>query len=112
VIANQATPVFCAKQLEEQRRAISLGCSDRLLAISTGYPPVTATLVRDGSEVLRHSVDSEPMSALVFKIVSDPYMGRLAYLRVYSGTVKQNSTVQNSSKDKKETHRQVATDVC
>jgi elongation factor G len=47
-------------------------------------------------------VNSEPLSALVFKIVTDPYMGRLAYLRVYSGTLKQNSTVQNSSKEKKE----------
>ena len=65
-------------------------------------PPVTATLVRNGEEVLRHAKDDEPMAALVFKIVSDPYMGRLAYIRVYSGKVKQNSTVLNSSKDKKE----------
>lgn len=65
-------------------------------------PPVTANLVRDGSEVLRYAKDSEPLSALVFKIVSDPYMGRLAYIRVYSGKVRQNATVQNSSKEKKE----------
>jgi len=102
VIANQATPVFCGSSLKNKGVQLVLDAMIDYLASPLDIPPVTATLVRDGSEVLRHSVDSEPMSALVFKIVSDPYMGRLAYLRVYSGTVKQNSTVQNSSKDKKE----------
>ena len=102
VIANQATPVFCGSSLKNKGVQLVLDAVIDYLPSPLDIPPVTATLVRDGSEVLRHSVDSEPMSALVFKIVSDPYMGRLAYLRVYSGTVKQNSTVQNSSKDKKE----------
>jgi len=102
VIANQATPVFCGSSLRNKGVQLVLDAVIDYLPSPLDIPPVTATLVRDGSEVLRHSVDSEPMSALVFKIVSDPYMGRLAYLRVYSGTVKQNSTVQNSSKDKKE----------
>ncbi len=102
VIANQATPVFCGSSLKNKGVQLVLDAMIDYLPSPLDIPPVTATLVRDGSEVLRHSVDSEPMSALVFKIVSDPYMGRLAYLRVYSGTVKQNSTVQNSSKDKKE----------
>lgn len=102
VIANQATLVFCGSSLKNKGVQLVLDAVIDYLPSPLDIPPVTATLVRDGSEVLRHSVDSEPMSALVFKIVSDPYMGRLAYLRVYSGTVKQNSTVQNSSKDKKE----------
>ena len=102
VIANLAAPVFCGSSLKNKGVQLVLDAVIDYLPSPLDIPPVTATLVRDGSEVLRHSVDSEPMSALVFKIVSDPYMGRLAYLRVYSGTVKQNSTVQNSSKDKKE----------
>jgi len=102
VIANQATPVFCGSSLKNKGVQLVLDAVIDYLPSPLDIPPVTATLVRDGSEVLRHSVDSEPMSALVFKIVSDPYMRRLAHLRVYSGTVKQNSTVQNSSKDKKE----------
>lgn len=102
VIANLVTPVFCGSSLKNKGVQLVLDAVIDYLPSPLDIPPVTATLVRDGSEVLRHADDSEPMSALVFKIVSDPYMGRLAYLRVYSGKVKQNSTVQNSSKDKKE----------
>ena len=102
VIANLATPVFCGSSLKNKGVQLVLDAVIDYLPSPLDIPPVTGTLVRDESEVLRHADDSEPMSALVFKIVSDPYMGRLAYLRVYSGKVKQNSTVQNSSKDKKE----------
>ena len=102
VIANLVTPVFCGSSLKNKGVQLVLDAVIDYLPSPLDIPPVTANLVRDGSEVLRHADDSEPMSALVFKIVSDPYMGRLAYLRVYSGKVKQNSTVQNSSKDKKE----------
>ena len=102
VINNLATPVFCGSSLKNKGVQLVLDAVIDYLPSPLDIPPVTATLVRDGSEVLRYPNNSEPMSALVFKIVSDPYMGRLAYLRVYSGTVKQNSTVQNSSKDKKE----------
>ncbi len=102
VIANLVTPVFCGSSLKNKGVQLVLDAVIDYLPSPLDIPPVTATLVRDESEVLRHADDSEPMSALVFKIVSDPYMGRLAYLRVYSGKVKQNSTVQNSSKDKKE----------
>ena len=102
VIANLATPVFCGSSLKNKGVQLILDAVIDYLPSPLDIPPVTANLVRDGSEVLRHADDSEPMSALVFKIVSDPYMGRLAYIRVYSGKVKQNATVQNSSKDKKE----------
>lgn len=102
VIANLVAPVFCGSSLKNKGVQLVLDAVIDYLPSPLDIPPVTATLVRDGSEVLRYPKDSEPMSALVFKIVSDPYMGRLAYLRVYSGTVKQNSTIQNSSKDKKE----------
>jgi len=60
-----------------------------------GYTPA-------GQEAERHPDDSEPFSALAFKIMSDPYVGRLTYLRVYSGVVRAGAHVQNSTKDRKE----------
>ncbi len=102
VIANEATPVFCGTSLRNKGVQLILDAVLDYLPSPLDIPPVSANLVRDGSEVLRYAKDSEPLSALVFKIVSDPYMGRLAYIRVYSGKVKQNATVQNSSKEKKE----------
>ena len=56
----------------------------------------------DGNEIERHSSDEEPFSALAFKIMNDPFVGKLAYFRVYSGTVNSGSYVYNSTKDKKE----------
>lgn len=102
VIANQASPVFCGSSLKNKGVQLVLDAVIDYLPSPLDIPPVTATLLRNGEEVLRHAKDDEPMAALVFKIVSDPYMGRLAYIRVYSGKVKQNSAVLNSSKDKKE----------
>ena len=102
VLANLATPVFCGSSLKNNGVQIVLDAVVDYLPSPLDIPPVKATLLRDGSEVLREARDDEPLSALVFKIVTDPYMGRLAYIRVYSGKVKQGGTVQNSSKDKKE----------
>ena len=56
----------------------------------------------DGKEVVRHSSDEEPFSALAFKIMADPFVGKLAFFRVYSGTMKAGSYVLNATKDKKE----------
>jgi elongation factor G len=56
----------------------------------------------EGNELTRKSSDDEPFSALAFKIISDPFVGRLAFFRVYSGTLKSGSYVYNSSKGKKE----------
>ncbi len=102
VLANKVAPVFCGSSLRNKGVQAVLDAVIDYLPSPLDIPPVDATLVRDGSDVQRHADPSEPLSALVFKIVTDPYMGRLAYIRVYSGTIKQNSTVYNSSKDKKE----------
>ena len=56
----------------------------------------------DGNEVERHSSDEEPFSALVFKIMADPFVGKLAFFRVYSGTMNSGSYVLNATKGKKE----------
>jgi elongation factor G len=64
-------------------------------------PPIKGT-DKDGNETVRHSSDDEPFAALAFKIMSDPFVGKLAYFRVYSGTINSGSYVYNSTKDKKE----------
>jgi len=102
VLANKATPVFCGSSLRNKGVQNILDAVIDYLPSPLDIPPVDATLVRDGSDVQRHADPTEPLSALVFKIVTDPYMGRLAYIRVYSGTIKQNSAIYNASKDKKE----------
>ncbi len=102
VLTNKAAPVFCGSSLRNKGVQAVLDAVIDYLPSPLDIPPVNAKLVRDGSEVLRHADPSEPLSALVFKIVTDPYMGRLAYIRVYSGKIKQNSSVYNASKDKKE----------
>jgi len=56
----------------------------------------------EGNEIERHSSDEEPFAALAFKIMTDPFVGKLAYFRVYSGTINSGSYVYNSTKDKKE----------
>lgn len=65
-------------------------------------PPVRGTDPRTGKEVTREASDSAPFSALAFKIVSDPFIGRLIYLRVYSGRARTGSQIYNSTREHKE----------
>ena len=64
-------------------------------------PPIKGVDM-DGNEVVRHSSDEEPFAALAFKIMADPFVGKLAYFRVYSCTLNSGSYVYNATKDKKE----------
>ena len=102
VLDNKVVPVFCGSSLKNKGVQLVLDAVVDYLPSPLDIPPVKAVLVRDGSEVERKAADSEPLSALVFKIVTDPYMGRLAYIRVYSGKLKQNGNIHNATKDKKE----------
>jgi len=102
VLDNKVVPVFCGSSLKNKGVQLVLDAVVDYLPSPLDIPPVKAVLVRDGSEVERKADDSEPLSALVFKIVTDPYMGRLAYIRVYSGKLKQNGNIHNATKDKKE----------
>ena len=63
-------------------------------------PPIKGVDL-EGNEVVRHSSDEEPFSALAFKIMTDPFVGKLAYFRVYSGTMNAGSYVLNATKDKR-----------
>ncbi len=102
VITGEATPVFCGSSLRNKGVQPLLDAVIDYLPSPADIPPVEGISPRDESVVAREARDDAPLSALVFKIVTDPYVGRLAYFRVYSGKVSQNSMVYNSSKGKKE----------
>jgi len=103
VIAGKATPVFCGSSLRNKGVQILLDAVIDYLPSPADIPPVKGINPDNEEEVIELPADdSAPMSALVFKIVTDPYVGRLAYFRVYSGVVNQGSMVLNSSKGKRE----------
>jgi len=84
VIANQTTPVFCGSSLRNKGVQPILDAVIDYLPSPADVPPVKGTNPETGEEVERPVDDNAPKSALVFKIVTDPYVGRLAYFRVYS----------------------------
>jgi elongation factor G len=102
VISNKATPVLCGSSLKNKGVQPVLDAVIDYLPSPADIPHVTGIDPDSGKEVIREHDDNAPMSALVFKIVSDPYVGRLAYFRVYSGKVAQGVMSYNVNKDKKE----------
>ena len=103
VIAGKATPVFCGSSLRNKGVQILLDAVIDYLPSPADVPPVQGTDADNEEEIIELPADdSAPMSALVFKIVTDPYVGRLAYFRVYSGVVNQGAMVLNTSKGKRE----------
>jgi elongation factor G len=102
VIANKVTAVFCGSSLRNKGVQPVLDAVIDYLPSPLDIPAVKGTRLDGTTEVECPPKDDEPLSALVFKIVTDPYVGRLAYFRVYSGTLKQGSTVLNPVKGKKE----------
>jgi elongation factor G len=102
VINGKATPVYCGSSLRNKGVQPLLDAIVDYLPSPVEVPPVTGLQPNTGEEIERPSKDDVPMSALVFKIVTDPYVGRLAYIRVYSGKISQGTMVYNSTKDKRE----------
>ncbi|HMD87531.1 MAG TPA: elongation factor G [Anaerolineaceae bacterium] len=102
VIKNAATPVFCGSALRNKGVQPVLDAVIDYLPSPADIPPVHGTDPEKDIEVERPAQDDAPLSALVFKIVTDPYVGRLAYFRVYSGTIVQGTMVYNSVKGKRE----------
>ena len=101
VLANKAYPVFCGSSLKNKGVQVMLDAVIDFLPSPKDIPAVAAT-DEDGAEIHLAADDSAPLSALVFKIVTDPYVGRLAYFRVYSGVVSQGQMLNNSTKGKRE----------
>ena len=102
VIGNKLNPVFCGSSLKNKGVQAVLDAVVDYLPSPADVPAVTGIDPKSEKEVQRLTEDDEPMSALVFKIVTDPYVGRLAYFRVYSGVMTQGTMVYNPVKGKKE----------
>jgi len=102
VIAGLITPVYCGTSLRNKGVQPLLDAVVDYLPSPLDIPAVRGFKPSSDEEVERAADDTAPFSALVFKIVTDPYVGRLSYLRIYSGKVKQGASVYNSSKDRKE----------
>ncbi len=101
VIDNKGVPVLCGSAHQNKGIQKLLDAVVEFMPAPTDVPDIEGTDM-EGNETVRHSSDDEPFSALVFKIVTDPFVGRLAYFRVYSGTLNSGSYVLNATKGKKE----------
>ena len=96
-----AIPVCCGSAYRNKGVQKLLDAIVEYMPAPTDIPPIKGTDL-DGNEVVRHSSDEEPFAALVFKIMADPFVGKLAFFRVYSGTMNAGSYILNATKDKKE----------
>ena len=102
VLNNTATPVFCGSSLKNKGVQLLLDAVIDYLPSPAEVPPVKGSDPRTEKELVRNNSLEEPLCALIFKIVSDPYAGRMAYFRVYSGKLEQGVMAYNSSNQKKE----------
>ena len=102
VISSEATPVFCGSSLRNKGVQLILDAVIDYLPSPLDVPAITGTDPRNNEVVALPPQDDAPLSALVFKIVTDPYVGRLAYIRVYSGSLSQGQMVTNSTKGERE----------
>ncbi len=95
-------PVFCGSSFKNKGVQPLLDGIVDYLPSPLDVPPIKGIDPKTGEEIVRKADDDEPFSALAFKVVADPYMGRLVYYRVYSGSIKSGSYVYNSTKRRKE----------
>jgi elongation factor G len=101
-VCNRVVPVLCGSALRDRGIELLLDAIVDYLPSPLDIPPVSATDPGSGEKTVRLVSDDEPFSALAFKTVSDPFMGRLVYLRVYSGKVKAGAQILNTTIEKKE----------
>ncbi len=102
VIAGKCNPCYCGSSLKNKGVQPLLDAVIDLLPSPIDIPDAVGTSLDGEKEIVCKTDDSAPAGALVFKIVTDPYVGRLAYFRVYSGTIKQGQMLLNPVKGKKE----------
>jgi elongation factor G len=102
VIDLKVIPVFCGSSFKNKGVQALLDAVVNYLPSPLDLPPVKGHDPRTGQELSRKPDPSEPLSAIVFKIMSDPHVGKLAYARIYSGTLKKGDTIFNSAKDRRE----------
>ena len=101
-IASKLQPVLCGSALKNKGVQLMLDKVVELLPSPLDVPAVKGTHPKTEEEITREASDHQPVAALVFKILTDPYVGRLAFFRVYSGVVRAGSGLLNSSKGERE----------
>ena len=101
-IANEIVPVVCGTSYRNKGVQKLLDAIIDFMPAPTDIPPISGVNPKTEEEEVRHSSDTEPFSALAFKIMTDPFVGKLCYFRVYSGSVTAGSVVYNSTKGKTE----------
>ncbi len=101
-IAGQVVPVLCGSAFKNKGVQPMLDAVVDFLPSPIDIPPTRGTDLKGIEELERRADDNEPFSALAFKIMSDQHLGKLAFVRVYSGKVAQGDTILNSTKDRKE----------
>ncbi len=101
-IANHMVPVTCGTSYKNKGVQKLLDAIVDYMPAPTDVPPIKGINPETEEEEVRHSSDEEPFSALAFKIATDPFVGKLCFFRVYSGTIDAGSTVYNSVKDNNE----------
>jgi elongation factor G len=101
-LSDRAVPVLCGSALQNMGVRKLLDAIVDYLPSPVDMPPVRAVNTKTDSEVTRPASDEAPFSALAFKVVTDPYMGRLVYFRVYSGRVRAGAQIYNSTRNKTE----------
>ncbi|MGD0081618.1 MAG: elongation factor G [Acidimicrobiales bacterium] len=101
-IGSHIVPVLCGSAFKNKGVQPMLDAVVDYLPSPVDVPPTVGTDVKTGEPVIRDARDDESFSALAFKIMSDPFVGKLTYLRVYSGTLEKGTAVLNTTKDRKE----------
>jgi len=101
-LASKIIPVLCGSALKNKGVQPMLDAVIEYLPSPLDVPAVIGTDPRNGEQVTRHADPAEPFAALAFKIAADPFVGKLAFFRVYSGTLKTGSYVYNATKGEKE----------
>jgi elongation factor G len=102
VLQNKLVPVLCGSALKNKGVQFVLDAVVDYLPSPLDLPPVKGNNPKTGEEIHRNPSDSEPFTALAFKIASDPYVGSLTYFRVYSGKLQRGSYILNSTKGEQE----------
>lgn len=101
VCNNEIVPVICGSSYRNKGVQMMIDAAVEFLPSPIDIPAIMGTTM-DGEEIARHADDNEPLSALAFKIATDPFVGRLAFTRIYSGIMTSGTYVYNSTKGKKE----------
>jgi elongation factor G len=101
-LSNKAVPILCGSALSNRGVRLLLDAVINYLPSPSDMPPIRAVDINDNKPIIREAKDNEPFTALAFKVVTDPFVGRLVYFRVYAGQVKSSDQVFNSTRSKTE----------